>query len=174
MVDTFRALWDFIASGGTSDVLGQLGEIAGRSYLDGFESSLTGLPEIAGRQLTQREQDLADKIGAIGGRLGDEFARKMEERMVGVGETLKSELDSVAKLDLKGRNAVVMQGINATEGRLLTRGPSSTAMTVPQMMQQIVGKMDQLLKKPGLQNDDKNTVDAIKARAQNEIRMVPV
>lgn len=174
IVDTFQALWDFIASGGDSDVMGSLGEIAGRSYLDGFESSLTALPEIAGRQLTQREQDLADKIGAIGGRLGDEFASKMEERMVGVGETLKSELESVAKLDLKTRNAVLMQGVNATEGRLLTRGPSSTSMTVPQMLQQIVGKMDQLLKKPGLQNDDKNTVDAIKAKAQNEIRMVPV
>jgi hypothetical protein len=47
IVDAFTALWEFIASGGTSDVLGQLGEISGRSYLAGFESSLTALPDIA-------------------------------------------------------------------------------------------------------------------------------
>jgi hypothetical protein len=127
IIDAFQALWNFIASGGTSDILGQLGEIAGRSYLEGFESSLTSLPEIAGRKLTDREKELAEKVGAIGSRLGDEFTNKMKERMIGVGDTLGSELQSASdNFNLKGQNHILMQGINATESRLLTRGPANT------------------------------------------------
>ncbi|MBL8820581.1 MAG: hypothetical protein JNL58_31450 [Planctomyces sp.] len=173
IVDTFKAMWDYILSGGQTDVRREIGKIAGRSFLEGFQSSLTGLPEIAGRTITEREKDLADKIGAIGGRLGDEFSEKMKDRMISVGETLQSELQNVASLDLRARNAVVMQGVNVQEGRLLTRGSSSTAMNVPQLLQQIIGQVGQLLKKPGIENDDERTVAAIKANAQNKVMLVP-
>lgn len=177
MIDAFKALWDFIISGGQTDIAREIGEIAGRDLLEGFESSLTAFPEIAGRQITEREKDLADRIGSMGGRLGAEFAAKMKSRMVGVGETLESELAAVSKLDLKARNAVVMQGINVTEGRLLTRGSSSTNLTIPQMMGQIIQKMDQLLEKPGIKGQNKdngrlaNAVDNIFA---NPIQVVMV
>jgi hypothetical protein len=142
IVDAFQALWDFIASGGQTDVLGELGNIAGRSYLEGFQSSLTALPEIAARQLSQREQDLADKVGKIGAKLGNEFSDKMEERMVGVGSTISDEMSAAtSNINLKGKGAVMTQGIPATEGRLLTRGPGTR---IPDLMQQIIG----LLKNP--------------------------
>ena len=143
IVDAFQALWDFIASGGQTDVLGELGNIAGRSYLEGFQSSLTALPEIAARQLSQREQDLADKVGKIGAKLGDEFSNKMEDRMVGVGSTISDEMSAAtSNINLKGKGAVMTQGIPATEGRLLTRGPGTR---IPELMQQI---LNELKKKP--------------------------
>jgi hypothetical protein len=143
IVDAFQALWDFIASGGQTDVLGELGNIAGRSYLEGFQSSLTALPEIAARQLSQREQDLADKVGKIGAKLGNEFSDKMEERMVGVGSTISDEMSAAtSNINLKGKGAVMTQGIPATEGRLLTRGPGTR---IPELMQQI---LNELKKKP--------------------------
>jgi hypothetical protein len=143
IVDAFQALWDFIASGGQTDVLGELGNIAGRSYLEGFQSSLTALPEIAARQLSQREQDLADKVGKIGAKLGNEFSDKMEERMVGVGSTISDEMSAAtSNINLKGNGAVMTQGIPATEGRLLTRGPGTR---IPELMQQI---LNELKKKP--------------------------
>ena len=127
IVDAFMALWEFVASGGTSDILGKLGEIAGRSYLEGFESSLTALPDIAARTITDREKDLAETIGDIGGRLGEEFSRKMKERMVGVGDDLTDELDRDFELKLNKRNdGTFGTSINATESRLLTRGPASS------------------------------------------------
>lgn len=142
IVDAFRALWNFIASGGQTDVLTELGNIAGRSYLEGFESSLTALPDIAGRQLSQREQDLADKIGKIGSRLGNEFSSKLEERMFGLGATISDEMSAATKgISLQGRGAVITQGIQATEGRLLTRGPGTR---LPDQLNQII----QLLKNP--------------------------
>lgn len=98
--DMVYQIFEFIASGGEGGISGLmqgLGQAASRSLLDGFESQLTSLPDIAERQLTQREQDLADKIGKIGGRLGQEFSDKMSERMVGVGSGLGDELNAATK-----------------------------------------------------------------------------
>jgi len=171
IVDTFRALWDFIASGGTTDVLGRLGEISGRSYLEGFQSSLTALPQIAERQLTQREKDLAAKIGDIGSRLGKEFSDKMEERIVGLGSTVADELNTgTAGLNLQGRASVITQGVGATEGRLLTRGAGSS---VPNLMQQLIREVQQI--KQDMKKDkpkilvqlDDNAMDALRGVEEN-------
>lgn len=131
-------IFAFIASGGEGGIEGLmsgLGEAASISLLDGFKSSLTSLPEIAERQLTAREKDLADKIGAVGGRLGQEFSDKMKERMLGVGSSLGDELNNAAsKVNLKGKGAIMTQGIQVTEGRLLTRGPGSS---LPNLLEEI-------------------------------------
>lgn len=151
IVDAFMALWDFIESGGTSDILGQLGEIAGRSYLEGFESSLTDLPTIASRTITDREQELAATIGQLGSNLGDEFARKMEERMIDIGENVGDGLNTNIDLSMansglaKRKDGTAGTSINATESRLLTRGPSST-------MEKMLGgveKIGQILTRTG-------------------------
>jgi hypothetical protein len=100
-------IFAFIASGGEGGIEGLmsgLGEAASISLLDGFKSSLTSLPEIAERQLTAREKDLAEKIGAVGGRLGQEFSDKMEER-TDRGRGLRSamSLSAASNINLKGR-----------------------------------------------------------------------
>jgi phage-related protein len=142
IVDAMRAVWDFIASGGQTDIFDTLGKISARSYTEGFKSSLTSLPEIAARTITQREKDLADKIGAVGGRLGQEFSDKMAERMVGVGSGLSEELQAATKnISLQGRPAVITQGNAATEGRLLTRGPGTR---IPDLLQQMNRTLEQI------------------------------
>jgi len=143
--DMIQQIFEFIASGGqggVGELMQGLGVAASGSLLEGFKSSLTDLPTIAARQITEREKDLAEKIGAVGGRLGDEFTKKMKARMIGVGGTLSSELDAATRnINLQGRAAVMTQGIQATEGRLLTRGPGTR---LPDQMQQII----QLLRNP--------------------------
>jgi hypothetical protein len=140
-----QQIFEFIASGGqggVSQLMQGLGVAASGSLLEGFKSSLTSLPDIAARQLTEREKDLADKIGAVGGRLGDQFTKKMKDRMIGVGGTLSSELDAATRnINLQGRAAVMTGGIQATEGRLLTRGPGTR---LPDQIQEII----RLLKNP--------------------------
>jgi hypothetical protein len=143
--DMVYEIFAFIASGGEGGISGlmkNLGRSASRSLTEGFKSSLTSLPEIAARQLTQREQDLADKIGKIGGRLGQQFSDKMKERLLGVGDTISGEMAAAtSNINLRARASVMMQGINATEGRLLTRGPGTT---IPNKMDQII----ELLRNP--------------------------
>ena len=170
-------IFAFIASGGEGGINGLmagLGEAASISLTDGFKSSLTSLPEIAERQLTAREKDLAEKIGAVGGRLGQEFSDKMSERMVGVGSALGEEVNAAtSKIDLKGRPAVMMQGIPATEGRLLTRGPGTR---IPDIMQQI---LQELRKKPNdkprilvrLDDDQNRLLQAVATNTQGKLQM---
>jgi hypothetical protein len=129
IVDALAALWDFIASGGSSDVLGQLGEIAGRSYLEGFESSLTSLPDVAGRAISEREKELAGTVNRIATDLGDQFSKKFAERMIGVSDGLSDDFDS--SIDLKSAGMLGAGGggksgdanLSAKESRLLSRGP---------------------------------------------------
>lgn len=132
IADTFSVLWDFIASGGSTDILGQLGEIAGRSYLEGFESSIGELPNVAARSLTATEKELQNKIGSISGSLAEEFQKKFAERAVKFGSD--SEGESLAdKLSLTGSgdgsDASKKAGsgnaqLQAISGRLLARGPA--------------------------------------------------
>jgi uncharacterized protein YoxC len=174
MADAVAAFFVFIETGGQTDIIGQLGEIAGRNLVEGFKSSLTSLPEIAARQLTEREKDLAEKIGAVGGRLGEEFSNKMRDRMLGVGSTLSSEVQNAASsIDLKMRPSVLMQGIPATEGRLLTRGPGTR---LPDMLQQI---LQELRKKPDkerkvlvrLDDDQNRLLQAVAANTQGKMQL---
>ena len=174
MADAIASFFVFIETGGQTDVVGQLGEIAGRNLLEGFKSSLTSLPDIAARQLTQREKDLAEKIGAIGGRLGEEFSDKMRERMLGVGDDLSGEISAAtSNINLKGRQSVMTGGIAATEGRLLTRGPGTR---IPEIMQQI---LQELRKKPNkeprilvrLDDDQNRALQAVAANTANTLQM---
>jgi len=153
LIDTFRALWDFIASGGSSDVLGQLGEIAGRSYLEGFESTVSALPDIAGRQISQREKDLAETVGSIGESLGEEFAAKFAARAIkmgdGVGDALATDIDVSLnkKIDDKlGEKGFAGAGggqaaLQASEGRLLTRGPAERREDIMQKIADGIAKL---------------------------------
>ncbi len=174
-------IFAFIASGGEGGIEGLmsgLGQAASISLLDGFKSSLTSLPEIAERQLTAREKDLAEKIGAVGGRLGQEFSDKMEERLIGVGTTLGDEISAASNINLKGRPAVMMQGIQATEGRLLTRGPGSS---IPNKMDEIINLLKRPPKPPEKQrifvrlDDDQMKVwDNIDENTSNTVQMEAV
>jgi hypothetical protein len=170
IIDAFKALWDFIASGGTTDVLGQLGEISGRSWLEGFESSLTDLPSIMGRTISDREKELGETIGRVGGELGGEFSRKFAERMIKAGDGITEGLDTDINLKINQENKAKRNdgtfgaSINATESRLLTRGPAST---VADVMQQILHEVKKLVQKPVMDGDAKANIDAIKKAAQD-------
>lgn len=174
-------IFAFIASGGEGGIEGLmsgLGQAASISLLDGFKSSLTSLPEIAERQITAREKDLADKIGAVGGRLGQEFSDKMSERMIGVGSTLGDEVNAAtSNISLKGRAAVMTQGVQATEGRLLTRGPGSS---LPNKLDEIINLMkrrEQREQKPPerilvrLDDDQMRVWDKVEENTSNTVQM---
>jgi hypothetical protein len=175
--DSVYEIFAFIASGGSGGVeqlMANLGTAASRSLMDGFESQLTALPEIADRKLTEKEKDLAAKIGAVGGRLGDEFAKKMSDRMVKVGGKLGDKIKSdLGTIDLQTRGTFVNQGISATQGRLITRGPQNLMVEalerMAKTMTQIRGGVnvlnetasDQLDEQQNIANNTSNTVQLV-------------
>jgi hypothetical protein len=144
--DIILSLWDWVSSGfagGAEKLFGDVATIASRNLLEGFEAQTQALPEIMERQLTSREQQLSEKIGSIGAKLGEEFTSKLNARMDGTefADKFKSRMDSISKTfedfsitanvtpDLAaiaslGAGAKKDQAseLRATEGRLLTRG----------------------------------------------------
>jgi hypothetical protein len=135
IADVVKEMWQFVfvsMGDGTSTLSERIGAILSRGLTDGFESSITDLPDIAARKITEREKDLAATIGQVGANLGEEFATKFAARMVGVGDGLSSEFskDIDLKLAEKPGSKLGNQGgslpqLAASESRLLTRGPGN-------------------------------------------------
>jgi hypothetical protein len=128
--DVLLALWDWVSSGfsgGAEKLFMDVAQIANRNLLEGFQASTEPLPDIIARQLTDREQELTQRIGEIGTSIGEEFANKFSDRMAAVNETfedfnLQANLTANEAAKTLGKAATTKASLDATEGRLLTRG----------------------------------------------------
>lgn len=141
--DMFLAFWDFIKSGGQTDLLGQLGEIAGRSYLDGFENSIGELPNVAERATTETERRLKESIDDSTNDLAKQFAEKLAGRQFkfGGGAGFGTDFGGGDLLgDIGKKSSGSSAGsvsLSATESRLLTRGPGSR-MTPEELLKELI------------------------------------
>lgn len=118
--------WDFITSrgkGGIEKLVSDMNEITSRSLTEGFKATVAELPEIAARQITEREQQLSEKVGKIGENLGKQFTDKFNARMVKLGDDVGEKLSKDINLRLNADVIHSRPQLQATEGRLLTRGP---------------------------------------------------
>jgi len=187
-IDAFKAFWNFLATFGSSDILGELGEIAGRSYLDGFVASTEALPEIAARRISEREQELSDRIGMIGGQIGDEFSRKFAERMVKLDDEVGKDFDKEINLKVNRKIEEQVGGklgggggsqdLQAKESRLLTRGPATERMDLLAAVQKLSNKVDQIeqntAKSYSASNTANQALQAIQANTANTTQLVGV
>ena len=117
--------WMFVESGfeGGLARLGQrISTAIQGSLLEGFEARTEALPDIVGRKLTAREQQLATQVGAMANHLGETLNEKFQARV--------KALDAPGidlNLDGSGGGAGLGGGqggqLTAVESRLLTRGP---------------------------------------------------
>jgi len=191
VVDAFGAMWDYIKSNGQTNVLETLGEISGRSYLDGFVSSLTELPQIASREITSRERELSSTIGEIGDKLGEAFSEKLAGRMVSFGEDalgldyqidlkVKDKVNEATSSTAQQNAARVGGGLltaattQATEGRLLTRGPgltiAATLQTISRLMPQIASGLNIM---QGVNQQQLQQQQQINNNTKNKTQLVP-
>lgn len=130
--DALLALWDWVSSGfegGATALFSSVSEIASRNLLEGFEASTEALPDVIARQITEREMELSQKIGATGAAIGTEFATKFSERMAAVNETFadfstQANLTANEAANAMSASRATNQSLQAAEGRLLTRGRS--------------------------------------------------
>jgi len=137
------AIYMWVSSGmqgGLDGLMNQLGQTMMVGLTDGFEAQTQSLPEIAARQMTQYEMELASQMGEIGGNLGDQFNEKFQARValmtgdLALPDTAEPKAEETAKKLTGGLTAVadsqaaIAQQLSATESRLLTRGPSEGPM----------------------------------------------
>jgi hypothetical protein len=126
--------------GGLDGLMNQLGQTMMVGLADGFEAQTQALPEIAARQMTQYEMELASQMSEIGGNLGEQFNEKFQARVASMTTDLalpdiaEPKAEETAKKLTGGLTAVadsqaaIAQQLSATESRLLTRGPSEGPM----------------------------------------------
>lgn len=179
-------LWEFVFNdmGSGSAALGdRIGKILASGITTGFESSLTALPDIAARTISEREQQLAATMADIGDKLGGEFSDKMTARMIGIGSDAAGELDKAIDLKMnkideaaggasKRKDGTLGASINAMESRLLTRGPGSTFES---RVVELLARGTEVTKVVG--DRMQMTVDELKKIGQNtedSVQMVPV
>lgn len=128
---SFANLWDWVASGfegGLSGLVAKQMETININLLKGFEATTEPLPDVIARQITSREQQLAEKMAGIGSRLGGEFSDKFNSRLAAVQNNFgdfnaKVNLtqDKAAMTALGQQKAAAVE-IKSVESRLLTRG----------------------------------------------------
>lgn len=151
-IDAWNLLWDVI-SGKKSVAQGMIGigEIAGRSLLEGFVATTEALPEIAERQLTLEEKAISSAYNAYSKDFTDKVDKAFNERM----KFFKEDVFGVDfKMNFKGTEGLDLETLKtkkerekekgagkgplqAEEGRLLTRG----RVTVEQQQLQAQEKM---------------------------------
>lgn len=163
--DSFSALWDFIASGGQTDLLGQLGEIVGRSYLEGFENSIGELPTVAGRAMTDTEKSLKKSIDESTTDLAQQFAEKLAGRKVnfGKGNPFGVGIDGEGNkiggignaLGVNGAKSIATgDSIQAQESRLLTRGTGLTASDLLKQIAEGISNLNNQAQKQTASNEE--------------------
>jgi len=150
-------IWEFVSSGmsGGFDKLSEdIGKLAAGSLLDGFKATADELPEIAARAMTDREKELTERLGSLGSKIGDEFNKKLSGRLIGTEEAVanvsKATLSPAgggSAQDKKASDAVseMLGGgggggggggaLQATSGRLLSRGPGSD---IPDLLRKLI------------------------------------
>jgi hypothetical protein len=131
----------FIATGGKggiANLVRDIGSLAARNFLEGFQATTESLPEIAERQISDKEKSLAEKIGTIGGNLGSEFSKKFAERMIklddafseGFTKDIDLKINERINKQMGGTSGLGLQPAQAQESRLLTRGPADKQMNL--------------------------------------------
>lgn len=160
--DAFAAIWDFISSGGQTDILGNLGEIAGRNLMEGFESSVEALPQIAARAMTATEKELTASIGETANKLASEYDAKMAQRTIKIGGKIGEDMATAIDLQLKktadevesktdsiekskaatGASTPSDAILQASQSRLLTRGPGERKKDPVDVLQQVLAQQE--------------------------------
>jgi hypothetical protein len=121
--------------------MADLAQTASQGLLTGFTATVESLPDIAAREITEREKDLAKTVGQVGANLGAEFAKKFKDRMVGLGIGINEDIGDInLNFDRGVMNDLRKFGmqptqLQASESRLLTRGPGANQKTLADVWQ---------------------------------------
>lgn len=146
------AIWDFIASGGTAEL-----KFAFVPLLDGFKATVSELPNIPDRAMTELEKSLQAQTEGLGMQLGDNFdsmlkdaEQKMSKQAPELSNTAgkaaagaASETNTAAKNASKKMAENKAAQINSAEGQSV----------VAQMLKGLKGDDDKSAKKAAIKSE---------------------
>jgi len=126
---------EFIDKGMNPKSLGQrIKDAWTESLTSGFGGADTPtLPDVAGRQITDAEKDLGDRMRDLGAELGKEFNGNFERNMAGFNAILSGAPKDKVKGEIGGLKSLGAEagsggGNNLLESRFLTRAPGNLSV----------------------------------------------
>jgi hypothetical protein len=90
--NAMKAIWNFISSGGTAEL-----QFAFVPLLDGFKATVSELPNVPERAMTQLEQNLTAQTEALGGQLANSFDDMLSEAQSQVEQQVPEIKDATDK-----------------------------------------------------------------------------
>jgi len=127
--EAIQVIWDFVMSGmegGIGGLTANLGNIASKSLLDGFEATTQAMPEIANRAITETEALLQSAISQNAQDLGTAFSDKYEQRIAELNKSITSKPLSV-DVDLDVDKSELDAELNKTADNAKSKAPKDTS-----------------------------------------------
>ena len=98
--NAMRAIWDYIKSGGTSEL-----KFAFTPLLDGFKATVSQMPDIPDRAMTELEKSLTAQTQDIGTTLADNFDKMLAENQQKITEATPEIKDTASSAVQAGGGA---------------------------------------------------------------------
>ena len=126
-------LWKFIKSGGTHEM-----KFAFTPLMDGFISTLSELPNITPRAMTELEKSLTNDLGTMGDTLGTGFADAMQSSVdklaINTDDELKAVADQAGRVDDLANDAADDASKRAVENKAVSKNSSEGQNVVAQFL----------------------------------------
>lgn len=128
--NAMRAIWNFISSGGTAEL-----KFAFVPLLDGFKATVSELPNVPERAMTELEKSLDSQIQTIGTNLADNFDKMSAEAKASLNVELpKTELKDLASATEQTTGATDKASKKAVENKAAKVNSSEGQSVVAQFM----------------------------------------
>lgn len=160
IADIISRMWEFVRSGfqgGPEALFADIGQIAARNLLDGFQAKTKELPKIMGRSITDGEQAMLAKVNGATENLSDQFKKKLADRLKALGKSSGKELlaglslslgasESENVLDKIAKGSKGNSELSGKVSRLLTRGQASQdpAKQAVELLKKIANKAENI------------------------------
>lgn len=149
-----RAIWDYIKSGGTTDL-----QFAFTPLLDGFEATVSELPNIPDRAMTELEKQLSAEIEGLGSSLANDFDAMLANTVANA---------NIPQAELSGQTS---GGVNASPGDAMDKASKDASRRAVENKGSLIRSSEgqsvlaQLSKAMGKGDDTKRTVKAVETVA---------
>jgi len=150
IADAFAAYWQFITEGWSQgesigDLAANIGQIATRNLLEGFEPVTSALPDIAERAMSATEESLLNQMKGIDTKLANDFSAAFQNSLNEIdGQLNRAKLDTkvnLGKVKPPNPQDLIPQNMEAKvnqafESRVMVRGPSDDPLAKTVVLQE--------------------------------------
>jgi tape measure domain-containing protein len=158
-----KSIWNYIKSGGTAEL-----SFAFVPLLDGFKATVSELPEIPDRAMTELEKSLTAQTEGLGGQLADNFDSMLADAQTKVDKGTPEIKDTAGKLDPAagdGADSANKAANKAAENKAIGVQSAEGQSLAAQIQRGMLTKEDKALK---VQEDQKTILERMERNQRKQ------